>query len=135
MKKLSVIVLLIVTFYSCAKKITSAKVVAKPSANKEVVADSAKEDKRVTSEIAPTASLSVDAISAETPEDFKRKDLVVEGKKIFEIKCSRCHELIEPANYNADKWIKIVDWMGPRAKIDATEKESILAYVSFYAKK
>jgi cytochrome c5 len=57
------------------------------------------------------------------------------GKQVYYVKCAKCHQAKAPDLYTADRWIKIVDWMGPRAKITELEKENILAYVKAFAKK
>jgi cytochrome c5 len=57
------------------------------------------------------------------------------GKQVYYVKCSKCHQAKEPELYTAERWVKIVDWMGPRAKITEIEKENILLYVKALAKK
>jgi cytochrome c5 len=57
------------------------------------------------------------------------------GKQVYYAKCSTCHAAKNPEDYTADRWVKIVDWMGPRAKITAEEKENILVFVKELAKK
>jgi cytochrome c5 len=140
MKKLQVLLLMTIVLYSCAKKITDNKPVPKviietPTAKVET--NPAKNTAILESPKNPSIVKDTNAMVAEAPktEAPKENKLVVEGKGVYEIKCSRCHDLKAPENYNAEKWVKIIDWMGPRAKLDGTEKEAVLAYVSFYAKK
>ena len=79
------------------------------------------------------------ALLIKTAEDSiadKKKILLVKnGQELYSVKCTKCHEAVEPKRYNEVKWEKVVDWMGPRAKLEASEKEAILAYVKFNAKK
>lgn len=56
------------------------------------------------------------------------------AKNLFETRCSKCHALPNPADYSAEKWPGIIDWMGPKAKLNPQEKSWILAYVLDHAK-
>lgn len=144
MKKTILICLAIIAMYSCAKKMTPAA--SAPSTDKEsatVTAATALASKTKPTEmktetpVAPVTSEAVASIDATTTDATavkKETTQVVAGKEVFKAKCGRCHELKAPENYTAAKWVKIVDWMAPKAKLDASGKENILAYGSFYAK-
>jgi cytochrome c5 len=59
---------------------------------------------------------------------------IADGKATFESKCGRCHALKSPADYDATRWVKLVDWMAPKAQLNDTEKANVIAYVQANAK-
>ena len=123
MKIITAIAILSIALYSCAKKITntSTKTVAE---NPIKPVESPKQAVEAPKDVAVQSN------------DLKKEPAeVVTGKLVFESNCGRCHELKMPPTYNAEKWVKIIDWMAPKAKLDATQKENVLAYVIYYAKK
>jgi hypothetical protein len=144
MKKITVILLAVVAMYSCAKKMTpaaSAPSTDKASATVSAASAPATESKptamKAETPVAPVTSEAaiVAEVTATDAMPLKKETAqVVAGKEVFKAKCGRCHDLKAPENYTATKWVKIVDWMAPKAKLDATEKENVLAYGSFYAK-
>lgn len=116
MRIFSLIALLAIVLFGCAKKITTA--------NKPAVAETPAKPVETTKPVV-----------VETKTVTLEPEEVVTGKNVFEAKCGRCHGLKEPQNYTAERWVKIVDWMAPKANLDATQKSNVLAYVNFYAKK
>jgi cytochrome c5 len=147
MKKLIIATLGISIFFSCAKKnVPTASVT---TASKTIVANENKEtNTNVTTKISevdftkPNPNISsataVAPAMAETQTptvNIKPTELVLAGEQTYKARCGKCHELKEPQIYNAPKWVKVVEWMGPRAKLDATQKDEVIAYLSFYAKK
>jgi hypothetical protein len=62
-------------------------------------------------------------------------DPMVMGKSLFVARCSKCHELPKVGNFTANKWTGIVDWMAPKARLSAQEKQLVLNYVHANAKK
>jgi hypothetical protein len=144
MKKTTLICLAIVVMYSCAKKMTpaaSAPSTDKASATVTVATTPVSEANptamKPETPVAPvtTEAAIVTEVTATEPITVKKETKeVVAGKEVFKAKCGRCHELKAPENYTAAKWVKIIDWMAPKAKLDASEKENVLAYGSYYAK-
>nr|HMT28793.1 hypothetical protein [Bacteroidia bacterium] len=53
------------------------------------------------------------------------------GRKLYVNKCGSCHSLHLPHQYSADVWIKNIDEMQERAKINETEKKLIADYLVF----
>lgn len=51
------------------------------------------------------------------------------GRRIFASRCIECHVLPPISHYDADRWPKIVNWMGPRASLKPEEREAMLAYI------
>ncbi len=134
MKKAIVIFLTALALYSCAKRIA-------PTTNAANTASDVKADKITApapppvAESQPTATaITNEAVALSEPVVKTETKQITAGKETFKAKCGRCHDLKEPETYNAEKWVKIIDWMAPKAKLDASEKENVLAYVSFYAK-
>ena len=52
-----------------------------------------------------------------------------EGRRLFASRCIECHVLPPISKYTADRWPRIVHWMGPRASLKPAEHEAILAYI------
>ncbi len=124
MKKICTIAILVATLYSCAKKMTPT---AKPTPT-EVVNELT---------VKKTTEAPVIAVVTEPAAKAAEKvepTTVAYGKEVFKAKCGKCHDLPVAENFTAAKWVKIVDWMAPKAKLDQNEKEKVLAYVSYYAK-
>lgn len=59
---------------------------------------------------------------------------VTAGKGIYTTKCARCHGAKKVDDYTVQQWIPILESMAPKARLDATEKANVTAYVNFYAK-
>ena len=55
--------------------------------------------------------------------------LLIEGRKLYLNKCSSCHYLYLPKNYNEGEWRIIMDKMEKPAKITSEEKEMIYQYL------
>jgi cytochrome c5 len=138
MKKTIVIFLTAFVLYSCAKKMTPAtsSPITTTKASSEVKADNpAGPVPPPMATIEPTIPATLEeAKPIVDPSEKKETKQVMAGKETFNAKCGRCHDLKTPETYTATKWVKIIDWMAPKAKLDASEKENVLAYVSFYAK-
>ncbi len=149
MKKLIIITAGIFILYSCSKKITTTAsspntnaVVSKPA--EEIVSNPAVQPTTKVQPVDATGKANHPAIAPATANNAKPLPVVAEpkepgqvvlGGETYRVKCSKCHELKDPKDYTEAKWVKLVDWMAPRAKLDATEKDNIIAYVSFHAKK
>ncbi len=56
-----------------------------------------------------------------------------EGKKVYEQYCGKCHALKSPGDFTADRWVKLIDRMAGRARIDEAQKQQIYNYVSVNA--
>lgn len=59
----------------------------------------------------------------------------IAGKVVFTAKCGTCHDLKNPGDFTAQKWISIVNEMGQKAKLNDTDKQNVLAYVQSNAKR
>jgi mono/diheme cytochrome c family protein len=60
---------------------------------------------------------------------FATVDKLDHGRRIFASRCIECHVLPPISHYPADRWPKIVNWMGPRASLKPDEREAMLAYI------
>jgi cytochrome c5 len=157
-KKIIPLFVLLFVAISCSKKTTGSKSVEKPPMEMEPLPPSsaspatpAGPEKKVetTSTIVnanpvgekPSVMKPLEMAKTPTKEEAAATEaklkivLMAEGKEAYSVKCTKCHETFEPIKFNAAKWEKIIDWMGPRAKLEAHEKEAILAYVKNNAKK
>ena len=59
--------------------------------------------------------------------------LISTGQKVYENNCGKCHDLKKTTDFTQDRWVGIVRWMGPKAKLTEEEKTQVLAYVQHYA--
>jgi len=59
---------------------------------------------------------------------------VVEGEKVYNAKCGKCHDLKKPSEYNAKEWTSIMRSMAPKAKLSEEERSNVMAYVENGAK-
>lgn len=132
MKKNILIFLIAFVLYSCAKKMTPTT----PVNNAEVKVNNPPLPAAppLTEIHSVTPPYVADVKEMSEPITKKESIEVAAGKETFKAKCGRCHDLKPAETYTAEKWVKIIDWMAPKAKLNASEKENVLAYVSFYAK-
>ncbi len=56
--------------------------------------------------------------------------MVANGKNLYEGKCGKCHDLPKTNAYTAEKWVDILKWMQPKAKISDQERETIHFYLT-----
>jgi hypothetical protein len=129
MKKLIIIFFAAIALYGCSKRMT-------PSTSTTATANEAKSETPVISvaEVKPAAPIAMERKPGIEPTIKKETTEVTVGKETYKAKCGRCHNLKAPEDYTATRWVKIIDWMAPKAKLEPSEKENVLAYVSFYAK-
>lgn len=150
MKKIISCFAIALCFFACSKKTTGNKIVSNKAVEKSnaemlpMPSDDPMVQPPPKKEESSTTLANANPIK-EVPTYIKKQDsitiekkkiiLLAEGKETFGLKCGKCHEAYEPKSFSAAKWEKLVDWMAPRAKIEAHEKEAILAYVKHSAKK
>lgn len=72
----------------------------------------------------PKSSTSTTANLPATAENL------AQGKTIYENNCGKCHALPNPAKYTDEKWVGIMNWMAPKAKLDDNQKALAFAYVT-----
>ncbi len=109
MKKLFAICIIVVAICSCHKKMSPAKPV----------------------EPMPPVVLDSAAINIRNAGNMAMVDA---GKIVYEAKCGKCHGLKDPEKYTQERWVGLVNWMAPRAKVMDEEKTQVLAYVQHNAK-
>jgi cytochrome c5 len=154
-KKISAFVVILFVAVSCSKKVTGNKSVEKPPMEMEPLPPTpeppAMPEKKIEAATIvnantvgenPGVAKPLEMAKTPTKEDIAATEakkklgiLMAAGKEAYSVKCTKCHEAFEPTKFNAAKWEKVIDWMGPRAKLEAHEKEEILAYVKNNAKK
>lgn len=52
---------------------------------------------------------------------------IAQGKTIYENNCAKCHALPTPTAFSDEKWVGVMNWMAPKAKI--TDEQKALAYL------
>ena len=148
MKKIITALVLMIVIFSCSKKVAGNKSKVAETApvlvNVPLVKDiapnapSAPEPPNALDMASQDASIPPPApvkVDVKPVEDKKKMAMIATGKEVYSVKCSKCHEAYEPKEFNEAKWVKLIDWMGPRAKLEANDKEAVLAYVKANAKK
>ncbi len=63
------------------------------------------------------------------------KEVIAQGKSLYETKCGRCHALYKTTDFTVIQWRKNVNDMAPKANLSDTEREAVFAYVVSNAKK
>lgn len=85
---------------------------------------------------APVAKLPDEKTGSKTPATpAGTASPAVMGQTTYNAKCGRCHGLKVTTDYTADRWASIIQVMAPKAQLNDTEKENVLAYVRANAKK
>ena len=59
------------------------------------------------------------------------ESMIAAGKTTFENSCAKCHDLPNPADYNDEAWVGIMNSMAPKAKLNKAESESVYNFVTF----
>jgi hypothetical protein len=57
-------------------------------------------------------------------------DTLLTGRKIYINSCANCHNLYQPSKYTTEEWVRNVNGMQKRAKIDDEQKKILLKYLS-----
>ena len=55
-----------------------------------------------------------------------------QGHNLFGDKCGSCHKLPKPQSFNSEQWTKILEKMGPKAKLDKAQVDLVYKYVVNY---
>lgn len=51
------------------------------------------------------------------------------GKTIFDNSCGKCHDLPNPTEYTAVKWVGIMNAMAPKAKLNDSQHATVYNYI------
>jgi len=72
----------------------------------------------------------------ETPVKVNtERDLsVIEGEKLYQSSCGKCHDLKDPSEYTASEWKPIMERMAPKARLTMEQKIDVMTYVTSKAK-
>jgi hypothetical protein len=52
-----------------------------------------------------------------------------QGHDLFKNNCGRCHKLAKPQSHNPEQWTKILEKMGPTAKLSKEQVSLVYKYV------
>lgn len=55
-----------------------------------------------------------------------------QGHDLFVKNCGRCHKLPRPESHSAQQWTKVLDKMGPKAKLDKDQVSLVYKFVVNY---
>jgi mono/diheme cytochrome c family protein len=112
MKKISVLLVLAITFIACSKKTVATKDLGTTG---------------TTEAVQPEISSS----AVEAPD----ANLLAAGKTIYEARCTRCHGMKPLDVYTPERWDGILKIMVPKAKLTESETQQVTAYVKANVKK
>lgn len=70
-----------------------------------------------------------------TPVVNDKGAMVADGEKLYTARCGKCHELHKPEEFTASEWPSILRSMAPKAKLNQSMKDMVMAYVTANAKK
>jgi len=74
-----------------------------------------------------------------TENDAQNKNTTLaklqEGRTMYLNSCGSCHNLHLPSEYTLQEWTEVMSDMQKRAKINDTQKETILLYLGTNSKK
>jgi len=139
MKRTFTLFALTVMVWGCAKKITPVASGTGISSNSGSVVNapaSSKSENAPVVNTAPVGTTPSTPTGSRTPaEGSTTKSPEMLGQATFNAKCGKCHGLKVTTDYTVDRWISVMQIMAPKAKLDDTEKENVLAYVKANAKK
>jgi hypothetical protein len=76
-----------------------------------------------TKKTTPAATNTTPAETAPLSADLQQ------GHDLFVNYCGKCHKLPDPASRAADSWKKVMDVMGPKAKLDQTQSDLVFKYI------
>jgi mono/diheme cytochrome c family protein len=51
------------------------------------------------------------------------------GKKLYTVKCARCHKLYDPAKYNAENWNTWMEKMRRKARLNDEQYKRLSGYL------
>ncbi len=85
------------------------------------------------SKTTPTSTPSTDVSVVSKP--VISEAAILAGHQLFDQNCSKCHRLFSPTEFNGKRWVRIIDEMAPRARLNAEDKSKVLAFVLSNAKK
>ena len=71
----------------------------------------------------PAVKPTIAAVSATTEN-------LAQGKNIYENNCGKCHALPNPSSFTDEKWVGIMNWMAPKAKLTAEQTSFAYTYVT-----
>jgi mono/diheme cytochrome c family protein len=54
------------------------------------------------------------------------------GHELYKSNCGNCHKIAKPGEYSADQWTKILEKMGPKAKLNQAQVALVYKYVVNY---
>lgn len=63
------------------------------------------------------------------PMVINAQEETLQGKRIYELKCSRCHSLYSPQKYSLDEWETILKEMSPISGMDEEDEKAVLEYL------
>lgn len=52
-----------------------------------------------------------------------------QGHDLYLGKCGKCHKLHKPGSHSKDEWVKILEKMAPKAKLDTDQANLVFKYV------
>lgn len=82
-----------------------------------------------------TPSSTTPTASSAVSKTVVNENDIAAGHQIFDQNCGKCHRLFTPDEFKEKRWVRIIDEMAPKARLNDNEKQKVLAYVVANAKK
>ena len=64
-----------------------------------------------------------------TLDDYRKRDGTLDGARLYERRCSACHDPFDPRDYPAAEWSTYVERYGPRAGLNVEARAAVLDYL------
>jgi hypothetical protein len=64
--------------------------------------------------------------------DLPSANTMEAGRKLYTVKCARCHKFYDPAKYSDDKWREWMDKMSKKAKLKPDQKQILSDYLETF---
>ena len=135
MKRTFTVIALMALVWGCAKKSTPTASTGGTSSNSGSVVNAPSTSGKSETNTTPVTTAPATAGAAKVPAAGATKSPEMLGQETYNAKCGKCHGLKVTTDYTVDRWISVMQVMAPKARLDDTEKENVLAYVKANAKK
>jgi hypothetical protein len=64
--------------------------------------------------------------------DSLAPNMMEAGRKLYTVKCARCHKFYDPARYSDAKWREWMDKMSKKAKLKPDQKDILSEYLETF---
>jgi mono/diheme cytochrome c family protein len=69
------------------------------------------------------------AAACVTLDDYRNQDGTLDGARLYQRRCSACHEPFEPTDYGPHEWPDLVERYGPRAGLNPEARAAVVTFL------